>query len=94
MIDDGVKGEGVEEGEVMVADIAMHLLDAIEEGEVKAEARMRNEVLQPTSQRVTADVIEAPLGYGMHLEDDETENDETAAGPIAALLADGADEEE
>ncbi len=33
MIDDGVKGEGVEEGDVKVADIAMHLLDAIEEGE-------------------------------------------------------------
>ena len=33
MIDDGVKGEGVEEDQVKVADIAMHLLEAIEQGE-------------------------------------------------------------
>jgi Fe-S oxidoreductase len=33
MIDDGVKGAGVEEDEVKVADLAIHLLDAIEAGE-------------------------------------------------------------
>lgn len=33
MLDDGVKGEGYEEDQVKVADIAIHLLDAIEEGE-------------------------------------------------------------
>ena len=33
MIDDGVKGAGVEEDQVKVADIAMHLLEAIERGE-------------------------------------------------------------
>lgn len=33
MMDDGVKGHGVEEEEVKVADIAMHLLEAIETGE-------------------------------------------------------------
>lgn len=33
MIDDGVKGAGKEEDEVRVADIAMHLLEAIEAGE-------------------------------------------------------------
>jgi Fe-S oxidoreductase/nitrate reductase gamma subunit len=33
MIDDGVKGEGVEESEVKVGDIAMHVLDALEAGE-------------------------------------------------------------
>ncbi|MEM7275388.1 MAG: heterodisulfide reductase-related iron-sulfur binding cluster [Actinomycetota bacterium] len=33
MMDDGVKGHGVEEDEVRVADIAMHLLEAIEEGD-------------------------------------------------------------
>ena len=33
MIDDGVKGEGLEEGQVEVADISMHILDAIEAGE-------------------------------------------------------------
>ena len=33
MIDDGVKGEGLEEDAVKVGDIAMHLLEAIEQGE-------------------------------------------------------------
>lgn len=33
MIDDGVKGEGVEDDEVKVGDIAMHLMDALENGE-------------------------------------------------------------
>ena len=35
MLDDGVKAAGVEETEVKVADIAIHLLDAIESGERK-----------------------------------------------------------
>jgi hypothetical protein len=33
MLDDGVKAAGKEESEVKVADIAIHLLDAIEAGE-------------------------------------------------------------
>jgi hypothetical protein len=33
MLDDGVKGAGKEEHEVKVADISIHLLDAIENGE-------------------------------------------------------------
>jgi Fe-S oxidoreductase/nitrate reductase gamma subunit len=33
MIDDGVKGEGVDEEQVKVADIAMHLVEALEAGE-------------------------------------------------------------
>lgn len=37
MIDDGVKGEGVDEEEVRVGDIAMHILEAVEAGE-KREA--------------------------------------------------------
>ena len=36
MIDDGVKGEGVDEDQVKVADIAMHVLDAVERGEATA----------------------------------------------------------
>ncbi len=35
MVDDGVKAQGVEEDEVKVGDIAMHVLDAIEAGEQK-----------------------------------------------------------
>jgi Fe-S oxidoreductase/nitrate reductase gamma subunit len=35
MMDDGVKGAGVEEDQVKVADLAIHLLDAIEAGERK-----------------------------------------------------------
>ena len=30
MIDDGVKGHGVEDDEVKVADISIHLIDALE----------------------------------------------------------------
>ncbi|MET0879971.1 MAG: (Fe-S)-binding protein, partial [Acidimicrobiales bacterium] len=36
MIDDGVKGEGVDEDQVKVADIAMHVLEAVERGEATA----------------------------------------------------------
>ncbi len=35
MLDDGVKGAGVEEDQVKVADLSIHLLDAIEAGERK-----------------------------------------------------------
>jgi Fe-S oxidoreductase len=38
MLDDGVKGAGVEEEEVRVADISIHLLEAIEAGEAKFHA--------------------------------------------------------
>jgi len=90
MIDDGIKGEGVEEDQVLVQDIAMHLLDAIEEGEAKAAETMVNVTLKPASQRVTADVIEPPLGYGMHgdLDGDGTKDmvDPLAPGPIASLM--------
>ena len=36
MIDDGVKGEGIEDDQVQVADVAIHLLDAIRAGETPA----------------------------------------------------------
>ncbi|MEM7093508.1 MAG: heterodisulfide reductase-related iron-sulfur binding cluster [Actinomycetota bacterium] len=90
MIDDGVKGEGVEEDEVMVADISMHLLEAIEAGEAQVTAQ----AMRPTAERITETAIEGPLGYGMHGETDDDadgviDSDE-ASGPIAALL----DEEE
>ncbi|NNF55675.1 MAG: (Fe-S)-binding protein, partial [Acidimicrobiales bacterium] len=38
MMDDGVKGHGVEESDLKVADIAMHVLEAIENGEAAALA--------------------------------------------------------
>jgi Fe-S oxidoreductase/nitrate reductase gamma subunit len=38
MLDDGVKGAGKEENEVKVADISIHLLDAIENGERQRDA--------------------------------------------------------
>jgi hypothetical protein len=37
--DDGVKGAGKEEDEVKVADIAIHLLDALEQGERQIAAQ-------------------------------------------------------
>ncbi len=40
MLDDGVKGAGKEEDEVRVADISMHLLDAIEQGEARRASEL------------------------------------------------------
>jgi hypothetical protein len=39
MLDDGVKAAGADEDQVKVADIAIHLLDAIEAGERSLAAR-------------------------------------------------------
>ena len=50
MLDDGVKGAGKEEHEVKVADISIHLLDAIENGE-----RLRAESSAPLSAPVAGD---------------------------------------
>jgi hypothetical protein len=38
MLDDGVKGAGVEEDTVKVADIAIHVLEALENGDRMAAA--------------------------------------------------------
>jgi len=38
MLDDGVKAAGAEEDQVKVADIAIHVLDALENGERNAAA--------------------------------------------------------
>ena len=50
MLDDGVKGAGKEENEVKVADISIHLLDAIENGE-----RQRDAAGAPLSSPVAGD---------------------------------------
>lgn len=50
MLDDGVKGAGKEENEVKVADISIHLLDAIENGE-----RQRDSAGAPLSAPVAGD---------------------------------------
>ena len=42
MIDDGVKGAGKDDDEVKVADIAMHLLEAIEAGEAERLETMQD----------------------------------------------------
>ena len=42
MLDDGVKAAGVDEDQVKVADIAMHLLDAIEDGERSVSSACRH----------------------------------------------------
>lgn len=85
MIDDGVKGEGVEDDQVLVADIAMHLLDAIESG----EQSLTEERLTPTAQRVTEEMIETPLGFGMHATGATT--NAPGLGPIARLAAETSD---
>ncbi len=44
MMDDGVKGHGVEEDDVKVADIAMHLLEAIESGERETRVELSTRI--------------------------------------------------
>ena len=44
MIDDGVKGEGVDSDQVQVADITLHLLEAIEKGETKVSLVSKSEM--------------------------------------------------
>jgi Fe-S oxidoreductase len=46
MIDDGVKGAGKDEDEVRVADISMHLLEAIEKGEAARHATPELQTLE------------------------------------------------
>jgi len=60
MIDDGVKAAGKEEDEVKVADLAIHLVDAIEEGErLVAEERMADitEPLRVRNEPMPANVL-------------------------------------
>ena len=57
MIDDGVKGQGVDEDEVRVADIAIHTLEALERGEELA----RSEALAPT---VSENILPVTTGAG------------------------------
>ena len=47
MLDDGVKAAGVDEDDVRVADIAIHLADAIEQGE--AARREQKAPLSPAA---------------------------------------------
>jgi Fe-S oxidoreductase/nitrate reductase gamma subunit len=45
MLDDGVKGHGVEEDQVKVADISMHILEALENAEADAQAEADGRML-------------------------------------------------
>ena len=47
MIDDGVRGEGVEPEDVNVGDIALHVLEAIHRGEEEAAERRDAEMIPP-----------------------------------------------
>ena len=49
MIDDGVRGEGVEPEDVRVGDISLHLLEAIHNGEQEAAARRQAELEMPVT---------------------------------------------
>ena len=67
MMDDGVKAAGKEEDEVRVADLAIHLVEALEEGEQRIEAERVEEIQTPnveTPEPVSADIISAPIPVG------------------------------
>jgi Fe-S oxidoreductase len=74
MLDDGVKAAGAEESDVKVADIAIHLLDAIEAGD-RALANL------PTPIATDTPVVLSPLSRGV-----ATAVLETAAAPVADNL--------
>ena len=66
-MDDGVKAAGKEEDEVRVADLAIHLVEALEEGEQRIEEERVEEIQTPnveTPEPVSADIISAPIPVG------------------------------
>ena len=73
MIDDGVKGEGVEEDEVMVADIAIHMLEALERGDAIAERQALTPVVESPVAITSRPINPAPAAV--------------AAAPVAVLEA-------
>ena len=75
MIDDGVKGEGVDEDEVMVADIAIHMLEALERGDAIAERQALTPVVESPVAITSRPVNPAPAAVA------------AAAAPVAVLEA-------
>ena len=49
MIDDGVKAQGLEEDAVRVADISIHLVEALEAGTSEAQSDLRDTIDTATS---------------------------------------------
>ena len=68
------------------------MLEAIEAGEAAVTAQ----AMRPTSERITEDVLEGPLGFGMFDTDESGAggDDADAPGPIAALVDEADDAEE
>ena len=67
MMDDGVKAAGKEEDEVRVADLAIHLVEALEEGEERNEEARQEALEDPlvdTPEPVPADVVISPIPSG------------------------------
>ncbi len=62
MMDDGVKAAGKEEDEVRVADISMHILEAIEEGERLAAEEIELDITDPLRVRAEAMPADAVAG--------------------------------
>jgi Fe-S oxidoreductase/predicted flap endonuclease-1-like 5' DNA nuclease/nitrate reductase gamma subunit len=59
MMDDGVKAAGVEENAVKVADLAIHLLEAIEQGEERAVS-VAADPLATFPEAIPADIVTGP----------------------------------
>ena len=74
MIDDGVKGEGVDEDEVMVADIAIHMLEALERGDALAQRQALTPTIESPVTLTSNSTAVAPAAI-------------SAAAPIAVLEA-------
>ena len=77
MIDDGVKGEGVNEDEVKVADIAIHMLEALERGDALAERAALTPTIESPVTLTSSSAASTPAAVTA-----------AAAAPVAVLEAD------
>ena len=71
MLDDGVKGAGVEEDQVRVADISIHLLEAIEAGDTAAERRLETpgtDVTDPAAEAARDTAVAEPAAVQVELD--------------------------
>ncbi|MGI9622767.1 MAG: heterodisulfide reductase-related iron-sulfur binding cluster [Acidimicrobiales bacterium] len=94
MMDDGVKAAGKEDDEVRVADIAIHLVEAIEEGERLAEEERALDLTDPLRVRVEtvpADVV-AGAAMATYMAAQQSEAVAEAAEASVAVMDEKVDE--
>ena len=92
MIDDGVKSQGVNDDDVKVADIAIHMLEALERGDQIAEQNALNPVMVESSVSIgtsatSTAVLEAPVGAPVEETVEAAPEPEVIAEPDVEVVA-------